>query len=369
MKKLTISLLAFAFAATAFAADEPSPFAGTRAEKLIRENLPVCSASTTVKEAKMQHKLPRNMVASVIMVESDRQPCEGQWVTIMTNEGGFFMGVPWFLDKETPKSADEKPKTIEGRLKEFAWTALQQNATATIDHTKTRDGLYKVTLEETTEAGKMPLYGEVDPAGTVFFIGHFVPLAGDIREERLKGFEPYLSQAPSTGAAKPAVTVIEFSDFECPSCMRAAGFMKPIMEKYSDKVRYIRYDLPLVTMHPWAFSAAVAGRAIYDQKPELFWTYKEQVYKNQESLSAFTIDKFARDFAQDHDLDMKRYDADVANPAIRETLLKAVGTAFSNDIRATPTYIVNGVTVDAGDGKALEKYVASLLTPKAAAAK
>jgi len=45
-----------------------------------------------------------------------------------------------------------------------------------------------------------------------------------------------------TGAAKPAVTVIEFSDFECPSCLHAASYMKPILQKYPDQVLYVRYD-------------------------------------------------------------------------------------------------------------------------------
>ena len=115
-------------------------------------------------------------------------------------------------------------------------------------------------------------------------------------------------------------------------------------------------------MHPWAFPAAVAGRAIYRQKPDLFWQYKEQVYANQEKLNTFTIDDFARGFAQDHDLDLKKYDADVSSPELQSAILAGAGTALSNDIRATPTYLVNGTNVDAGtDGKALEAYVANLL--------
>ena len=118
----------------------------------------------------------------------------------------------------------------------------------------------------------------------------------------------------------------------------------------------------LVTMHPWAFAAAVAGRAIYRQKPDLFWQYKEQVYANQEKLNAFTIEDFARGFAQDHDLDLKKYDADIANPDIQASLLNGLGAAFSGDIRATPTYMVNGTLVDAGnEGKYLMDYVAGLV--------
>jgi protein-disulfide isomerase len=219
-----------------------------------------------------------------------------------------------------------------------------------------------VKLLETTERGKIPFEGEIDPAGTVFFMGNFFTLNSDFRTARLKVFEPFVADSPSRGASKAEVTVIEFSDFECPSCQKAAGFLKPILDKYGDKIRYVRYDLPLINMHPWAFSAAMAGRAIYRQKAEAFWDYKEQIYANQEKLSAFTIDDFARHFAQDHDLDLKKYDADVASPDLQACILSGAGVAFSNDVRATPTYLVNGVSVDPGtDGKALEAYVAELL--------
>jgi len=109
-------------------------------------------------------------------------------------------------------------------------------------------------------------------------------------------------------------------------------------------------------------SAAIAGRAIYRQKPEAFWQYKKWVYENQDKLTAFTLDDFARGFAGDHDLDMKQYDADIESELVRDQLLKGVGAAFSNDVRATPTYMINGTYVDSGDdGKALETYVEGLL--------
>jgi protein-disulfide isomerase len=117
-----------------------------------------------------------------------------------------------------------------------------------------------------------------------------------------------------------------------------------------------------MSVHPWALPAAVAGRAVWRQKPDLFWTYKEKVYENQEKLSAFTIDEFTRGFAQDHELDMAKYDADVKSPELAASIVNGVGTAFSNDVRATPTYFVNGAVVDPGnEGKKLAEYVSSLL--------
>ena len=356
--KRPLLFAAIALAAAAALADEPTPppapKLGERADKLIQEGLPVCSDKVTTKYVGLIHKLPVNLTGEVIQIESPRQVCAGQWVAITSREGGFFLGIPWFLDGVTG--------TVEQKLKAFVWNNLQQNMDPVIDKARTRDGFFPVTLFQTTERGKMPMQGEIDPEGSVMFIGHFHPINESYIDSRLKLLQPYLDSSPSTGAAKPAVTVIEFSDFECPSCQRASAYMKPIMEKYSDQVRYIRYDLPLITMHPWAFAAAVAGRAIYRQKPELFWDYKTQIYANQEKLTAFTIDEFTRGFAQDHELDMKKYDADISSVDLQKSILAGAGTALSNDVRATPTYMVNGKIVDAGnDGKFLESYIAGLL--------
>jgi hypothetical protein len=360
MKRLALPLLVLCLASAAFADepektnDKPAPPLGARADKMIKDALPNCAETATESRVALQHSLPPDMVGAVVRVASKRSTCEGQWVAITSTEGGFFFGTPWFLD--------EQKGTLEEKLKNFTMQYMKEMFNPVIDRTKTREGLYRATLYQTVEGGKLPLEGEIDPSGTVFFIGHFVPITADYRASRVKSFEHFLGLSPSTGAATPQVTVIEFSDFECPSCQHAAGYMKPIVDAHPDKVRYIRYDTPLVTIHPWALAAAIAGRAVWHQKPDLFWKYKEQIYENQEKLSAFTIDEFARGFASDHDLDMKKYDADVQSPDLRAELVNGAGTAFSNDVRATPTYMVNGTFVDAGlEGKGLVDYVNAAL--------
>jgi protein-disulfide isomerase len=354
VKRLAFALLALALAAPMFAEDE-IPLSPA-ALKQVRENVPVCSEESKLTYAALKHKVPQGMKVAMVRVESKRGSCEGQWMAATTNTGGFFLGAIWFLDEEK-----DQP-TLEAKLKTFCWNKLQQNMTPVIDRTPTANGLYKTVLHQTTERGTIDLEGEIDPEGTAFFLGRFAPLKNELRQERLKAFAPIVANSPAKGAAKPEVTVIEFSDFECPSCQRAAGYMDPVIKQHGDKVRYIRYDLPLVQMHPWALSAAIAGRAIYRQKPEIFWDYKKFIYEHQESLNTFTIDDQARGFAQDHELDLKKYDADVSSPELRAEVLKGIGIAFANDIRATPTYVVNGVAVDPGDkGGSLEKYVAELL--------
>ena len=325
-------------------------------ERYIRDAMPICE-QTTLTYVAMQHKLPDNLQGLVVRANSPRQNCEGQLVSVTSRQGTAYLGVPWFLDEV------KDVQGLEAKLTQFTTNAIHETFVPVIDRSKpTAEGLFNVTLLETTERGKLPLYGAIDPAGTVFFLGRFRPMNEDIRTARLKVFESFLTDSPATGAAKPVVTVIEFSDFECPSCQHASGYMKPILDKHADQVRYVRYDLPLVKSHPWAFAAAMAGRAVWHQKPEAFWEFKKDVYANQDKITSFTIDDFTRGFAKDHELDLQRFDADVASEALKTKMIDGVGTAFSNDIRATPTYMVNGVIVDAGpDGKGLESYVEGLL--------
>ena len=349
VKRLLFASLALSVCAPLFGAT-----VDPKIDRAVRDSLPICADSKVKYEELDALRLPARFTGTAVRIESSHPSCEGQLIAVVSPTGGFYLGAPWPL-------GDDYGKTIEEKLKNFTWRNMQENMTATVDRTRTDDGLLRVTLWQQTENGKLPMEGEIDPEGRVFFFGHFRRLGGDVKAARLKSFEPFLTNMPAKGASNPKVTILEFSDFECPSCKRASGYVDAILAKHHDDVRYVRYDLPL-TMHPWAFAASLAGRAIYRQKPDVFWEYKKQVYANQDSMTAFQFWDWARGFAEDHDLDLKRYDADLASEDIKTEILKGAGTAFSTDIRATPTYMVNGVLVDAGDeGKALAEYVDGLV--------
>jgi protein-disulfide isomerase len=359
MNRPLFGILAAALAAMPLlAADAPAPAShplDAKIERLVRQSVTQCAQMTLTQEDS-PIQLPQPFTAMLIKVASPRPICETQLIGVTSRTGGFYIGIPWVL-------TDAEGNSLEEKLKNFTWKNLQTNYTPEIDRHPNADGLFPVKLVQTIEGGgKLPMEGEIDPYGKIFFLGHFHRMTDDVRAARLKAFEPHMATAPQEGAAKPDVTIIEFSDFECPSCQHAAGYLAPILSKYGDHVRYVRYDLPLTSAHPWALAAAIAGRAIYRQKPAAFWDYKKTIYDNQEHITAFTIDDFARNFAKDHDLDMTKYDADVASAAVKDEILKAAGAAFTYDVRSTPTYVVNGVMVDPGsDGKALETYVAGLL--------
>jgi protein-disulfide isomerase len=325
-----------------------------KVDRSVRALMPVCDDAKLV-YSEFNAPLPTGFKGFVVSVQSARPSCEGDVVGITSPTGGLYLGMPWLIGDEEGKGAEEK-------LKNFMWRNLQENVTVTIERGKaSEDGLIKVNVAQATEAGPMVTTGFLDPAGRVFYMGNFRRMSGDVAAERSKALETWSATAPAKGASKPKVTIVEFSDFQCPSCKRASGFVEPIVTKHPDSVRYVRFDLPL-TMHPWAFPASLAGRAVFQQKPELFWQYKHDVYENQGELNAFMFWDWARNWASDHDLDLAKYDAALNDAQLKKHILDGAGAAFSNDVRATPTYMVNGVMVDAGDaGKGLAAYVEALL--------
>jgi len=350
VNRTLLALCTLLVCSNAFAIDvEP------KLNQVVRDALLVC-AEAKISYRDLSFKLPARFTGALVRVESKRPSCDGMYAAIVSPTGGFYLGMPVPIAEAEGGSAEEKLKT-------YIWRSMQMNVTPVIDRKKTTDdGLYSVSLFETTENGKLPYEGVIDAQGTLFFFGRFHRLGSGISAQRIKGFEPFFANLPAKGPANAQVTIVEFSDFECPSCRRASGWIDPILEKHPGRIRYVRFDLPL-TMHPWAFGAALAGRAIHRQNPEAFWEFKKQIYSNQDKLTSFSFWDFARGFAEDHQLDLKRYDADLQNDEIRSEILRGAASALSNEIRATPTYLVNGTIVDAGDeGKSLAEYVDKLLT-------
>lgn len=292
------------------------------------------------------------MKGELIEAESASPYCHND-LAVISNRGELFAGNPW------PLSGNG---TLEEKVRTFTWNNFREVFTASVLPAKTTNGLKRVKVTYTTESGPVPIDGWTDASESTLFIGDFYPVNASVSAERMKKVAPLFAAAPKRGSASSKVTIVEFSDFQCPSCREASKYVKPLVEKLGDKVLYVRLDLPLVSSHPWAFQAALAGRAIYRQKPDAFWDYRDFIYQNQPDLNAFTVEDQARRFAEDNGLDLARYDADLQSQALRDEILKNIGTAFTMGMQATPTFLVNGVAVYPGrDGSALEKYIASLL--------
>ena len=102
---------------------------------------------------------------------------------------------------------------------------------------------------------------------------------------------------PSLGRASAPVTVIEFSDFQCPFCQRVAPTLKQVRETYGDKVRIVWKDFPLTQIHPQAFKAGEAAHCAGEQGK--FWEYHDRLFANQQPLQPDDLKKHAAELGLD----------------------------------------------------------------------
>ncbi len=144
---------------------------------------------------------------------------------------------------------------------------------------------------------------------------------------------------PAQGKATAPVTVVMFTDFQCPGCAGTHPALKKVLAEFGDKVRFVVRDFPLVTIHANAFQAAVAAGAANTQGK--FYEYIEFLYKNQNALDEVSLKRYAADLG----LNMKQFEADLANPKIADEIRKDMADGKSYGISGTPTVFVNGVKV------------------------
>ena len=94
-------------------------------------------------------------------------------------------------------------------------------------------------------------------------------------------------QQPSFGSPNAPLTLVLFSDFQCPLCREEAKSLRENLPKsFPNDVRVFFKDMPLEAIHPWAKPAAMAGRCVYREKPAAFWSYHDWMYEHQSEINA-----------------------------------------------------------------------------------
>lgn len=143
---------------------------------------------------------------------------------------------------------------------------------------------------------------------------------------------------PAYGPADAKVTVVEFSDFQCPYCSVAATAVTELKEKYGDRVRFVFRQYPL-SFHKEAHLAAQASLAANAQGK--FWEFHDKVFANQKALLRADLEKYAEEIGLDMDAFKKALDEGTYKAAV-DAELELGGEVF---VDGTPTMFVNGVRV------------------------
>lgn len=146
-----------------------------------------------------------------------------------------------------------------------------------------------------------------------------------------------LGSGASRGDQNAAVTIVEFTDFQCPAC----GGMYPIVEdtlkSYGNRVHFVIRNYPLTSIHANAFKAAQAAEAAKAQGK--FWEYIDLLFKNQTSLDVDSLKKYATQVG----LDRKRFDAELDSGKYEPLVRRDMEEGDEYGIEGTPTFYINGV--------------------------
>lgn len=175
------------------------------------------------------------------------------------------------------------------------------------------------------------------------------PFAGNRAKLRLEG-------NPSKGPADARVTLVEFSDFQCPHCRQLYEAMKTLGARYP-QIRVVFKDLPIAAVHPWAETAALGGRCAYMQSPDAFWKVHDAIFENQEFISAANIWSKLLEYAGQAGLDRDAFKACLASPEATKAVEANIADARVMSVNSTPTVFVNGRPVVGGDPSTLQQYI------------
>jgi protein-disulfide isomerase len=140
---------------------------------------------------------------------------------------------------------------------------------------------------------------------------------------------------PEKGGKNASVTIIEFSDYECPFCKRAEGVVDQVMSAYGDKVKVVFRDFPL-PFHANARPAAEAANCAAAQGK--FWEYHGKLFANQAALSPDNLNSYATEIG----LDQTKFAECVAQKPFAAAIDKDIADGQKVGVSGTPAFFING---------------------------
>ncbi len=144
-------------------------------------------------------------------------------------------------------------------------------------------------------------------------------------------------KGPSFGPENAPISIVVFSDFQCPFCAKGADAVTALKKKYGSKIRvtFRQYPLP---MHKDARPAAEASLCVADQGADKFWKFHDLAFANQSKLDAISLEKFAKDVGADG----KQYADCIQKKKHADTVVKDTEYGEKIGVKSTPTFFING---------------------------
>lgn len=213
------------------------------------------------------------------------------------------------------------------------------------DFDSSREKIVKDLQERERKAAEAAFYDRLRQAATlqIFF-----------SEPNEDAHDITINNRPSKGNPNARVTIVEFTDFQCPDCAKAQKLVKTLMDEYGDKIKVVSRNFPL-QMHEHAFRAAEAAEAAFEQGK--YWEYIELLYSNQKALE---VDKL-KEYAGRLSLDQAKFDAALNSGKFSDLVHRDIEDGLKLGVYFTPTIYVNGRRVRGEDYASLKSAIDAAL--------
>ncbi len=144
---------------------------------------------------------------------------------------------------------------------------------------------------------------------------------------------------PTLGPADAPITLVEFSDYQCPFCRRwHQEVYEPLLAAYPGKIRIVYRNLPLTSIHPDALGAAEAAMCAGEQ--DAYWPFHNKLFSS-ESLNQQTFLQYAQDLS----LNVEQFKTCITTEKYKDAITADSDFAINLGVRSTPTFFINGLAV------------------------
>jgi protein-disulfide isomerase len=156
------------------------------------------------------------------------------------------------------------------------------------------------------------------------------------------GLRPHIDPSHDhlRGPDAAAVTLVEYGDYQSPACMAAAPELEMLRKRFDGRLRFAFRHFPIGDSHPLALQAAEAAEAAGAQGR--FWEMHDLIYGRDQALEPALLRKLAKDL----DLDLERFDSDLANETHLRHVMEDFQSGVDSGVNGTPTFFVNDERLD-----------------------
>ena len=155
--------------------------------------------------------------------------------------------------------------------------------------------------------------------------------------------ESLMQGAPSVGPSNAPVTIIEFSDLQCPTCARMHEIlMDQVVPKYGKKVRVVFKEFPLTAVHDWSLTAAIATQCADRISPSAFVPYRSAIFASQLNFNVTNVRSLLLTYGEQVGLDRLKLSGCIDSKATLPRIEKDVRDGKQLGVKSTPTFFING---------------------------